>query len=164
MLCEKCGKNTATTRIRTTYNGVTIEANLCKACFEAVGYDNIKSSNAAHILSSIYGNAFGVDKSHSIIRCDCCGSSFEDIQARGKCGCPNCYEQFYQQLLPRIKKIQGSTKHIGKTPNKIPVEANQNENTVEALRLRLNELVTEEKYEEAAVLRDKIKQMEADFQ
>ena len=36
----------------------------------------------------------------------------------------------------------------------------QEEDSIEALRMKLNELVREEKYEEAAVIRDKIKKVE----
>ncbi len=93
-------------------------------------------------------------------RCDCCGSSFDDILKSGKCGCPHCYEKFYEKLLPRIKNVQGGRiEHTGKTPN----AGKSSEDQTLILKEQLKTLIAEEKYEEAAVVRDKIKNLEAKF-
>ncbi len=94
-------------------------------------------------------------------RCDCCGSTFEDISKSGKCGCPHCYEKFYNQLLPRIKKIHGSTEHSGKIPKNF-LNTHQSENIVSKLRDELKLLVEQENYEQAAIVRDRIKLLEAE--
>lgn len=106
-------------------------------------------------------------------RCKLCGSSFDDIARRGKLGCPECYEQFGDRLAPTIERMHGRTKHIGKLPGRPAVQSQpvQNEHqaikkeepaaeTVADLRAQLNAAVAAEEYEKAAVLRDRIKEME----
>ena len=51
-------------------------------------------------------------------------------------------------------------KHVGKVPNSAPLAVKPQEETADTLRLELNRLVSEERFEEAAVVRDKIKKLE----
>lgn len=162
MLCEKCGKNIATTHIRTVVNGVVIEKNLCAHCAVDAGYNDIKGSNLTQMLSSMFGDTLSGAQSSRITRCACCGSSFSDIAKSGKCGCSQCYTTFYNELLPYLKRVHGSIRHIGKAPNRAPLAEKQDEDTIESLRSKLCELVREEKYEQAAVIRDKIKVLEGE--
>ena len=51
-------------------------------------------------------------------------------------------------------------KHVGKVPNSAPLAVKPQAETADTLRLELNRLVSEERFEEAAVVRDKIKKLE----
>ncbi len=164
MLCEKCEKNHATTHIRSVVNGTVTEKHLCSSCAASEGYVDIKSNNLSQMLSSVFGDSATTAKKSQVTRCGCCGSTFADIAKSGKCGCPECYTTFYEQLLPYFKRVHGSIKHIGKRPNRVSVATEQSVDTVQELRDLLNKLVSEEKYEQAAVVRDKIKQLEGDAQ
>ena len=62
--------------------------------------------------------------------------------------------------MPYLKRVHGSTRHAGKVPNRAPLIVKPKEDTVEGLRLKLNDLVRREMFEEAAVIRDKIKKLE----
>lgn len=160
MLCEKCKKNIATTHIRSVVNGVVTEKHLCGYCAVNEGYDDIKGNNLTKMLSSMFGDTLIGGNESQIVRCECCGSSFADIAESGKCGCPECYKTFSDELMPYLKRVHGSTKHIGKIPNRAPLTVAVDTETVDGLRSKLNRLVREEKYEEAAVIRDKIKRLE----
>lgn len=152
MLCEKCGKNTATTHIRTVVNGHVYEKHLCDYCAND-GYSAVGDNNITQMLTSV----FGENKASITTRCDCCGSSFSDIANSGKCGCAQCYTTFYNQLLPYFKRAQyGGTQHKGKNLNNAAVKSNTD--NVNELKLLLQQLIKEEKYEQAAIIRDKIKQ------
>ena len=59
-----------------------------------------------------------------------------------------------------MKRVHGTVKHIGKIPNSAPLAVTPQEETAETLRMELNRLVSEERFEEAAVVRDKIKKLE----
>lgn len=159
MLCEKCGKNNATTHIRTVVNGVVTEKKLCGYCAAEEGYNGLSHKGLAQMLASMFDDspALLVDNS---IRCSCCNSTFSDIASKGKVGCPECYKTFYNELLPYLKRVHGSTKHSGKIPNRAPLTVKKQEDTVGDLRMKLNDLVRQEKFEEAAIIRDKIKKLE----
>ncbi len=162
MLCEKCGKNNATTHIRSVVNGVVTEKNLCGYCAASEGYTNLQNNSLAQMLSSMFGDVLAVNSKAAAVRCSCCNATFSDIAESGKVGCPECYKTFYNELLPYLKRVHGSTKHAGKIPNRAPLAVTVSEDTVESLRLKLNQLVREENYEEAAVIRDKIKKLEGE--
>lgn len=157
MLCEKCGKNHATTHIRSVVNGVVTEHNLCGYCAAAAGYTSAANSSIGDILVSMFGDVLNSGIPSKTVRCECCGAAFSDVAETGRVGCSECYKTFYEQLLPYMQRVHGSTKHIGKIPNRAPLAVKQDENSIQNLRMKLNELIREEKFEEAAVIRDKIK-------
>ena len=154
MLCEKCGKNHATTHIKTVANGVVKEYNLCAYCAAKEGYT---TNSLAGMLASMFGEISNSEIQKHKTQCSVCGANFSDIAKTGKVGCSECYTVFYNELLPYLKRVHGSTKHVGKVPKSYEKPQTQ---TVEELRSELNQLVAEEKYEQAAVIRDKIKEME----
>lgn len=161
MLCEKCGKNHATTHIRTVTNGVVREMNLCGYCAAAGGYTELSHNSLADMLASMLGEITAGSRADEAV-CPVCGSSFSRLAETGRVGCAQCYKTFYNELLPYLKRVHGSTKHAGKVPNSAPLAVKPEDGSLEALRSELNRLVSEEKYEEAAVVRDKIKKLESD--
>lgn len=162
MLCEKCGKNIATTHIRTIVNGVLYEKNLCGQCATDEGYSEVKYNSLTEMLSSMFADDVMVNTATRTKHCKCCGSTYSDIAKSGKVGCPQCYETFYNELLPYLKRVHGSTKHIGRSPLIQSGDKVFGGETVESLREKLNTCIKEENYEEAAVIRDKIKELESD--
>lgn len=162
MLCEKCGKNIATTHIRTIVNGVLYEKNLCGKCATDEGYSEVKYNSLAEMLSSMFADDVMTNTATQTKHCKCCGSTYSDIAKSGKVGCPQCYETFYNELLPYLKRVHGSTKHIGRSPSVKSSDKVFCGETVESLREKLNTCIKEENYEEAVVIRDKIKELESD--
>ena len=159
MLCEKCGINHATTHIKTVVNGIAREYNLCEAC--AVGY-GYTGNTLTGMLASMFGDISKSLNPEEKKRCPVCDSSFSDIAKIGKVGCAECYSTFYDDLLPYLKRVHGSTKHVGKVPNNAPLAVMPKTESIESLRNELSRLVAEENYEQAAIVRDKIKELEAE--
>lgn len=155
MLCEKCGVNNATTHIRTIINGVVHEKHLCSHCAATESKYETKDNNLAQILGNMFGNASQNSQS-AVTRCGCCGSTYEDIAESGRCGCPECYTTFYNQILPQLKRIHGSTDYTGK---KINVTEKKTLESISELDVTLKKLIDEEKYEQAAIVRDEIKKL-----
>lgn len=91
--------------------------------------------------------------------CEACGLSFLEFRNGGRFGCPHDYDAFKAELLPLLEGIHGEVRHAGKAPRRLPrTQGAQLELT--NLRRRLQELVTAENYEEAARVRDRIKELE----
>lgn len=159
MLCQKCGKNTATTHIHSVINGVASEIDLCAKCAADSGYSSHTKNPLVDMLASVFGDNFAIESPLAKVRCECCGSVFADIAHTGKVGCALCYSTFKKELLPYIKRVHGTTKHIGKKPsNEALVVAKTDELAV--LRDKLRELVEKENFEEAAIIRDEIKKVQ----
>lgn len=158
MLCEKCGINHATTHIKTVVNGIAREYNLCSQCASESGY---ATNSLTGMLASMFGDISKYEGLVQETKCSVCGASFSDIAHSGKVGCSECYNTFYNELLPYLKRVHGSTGHVGKIPNNAPLVVKPKTKTIDDLRNELSRLVAEENYEQAAVIRDKIKEMEA---
>ena len=158
MLCEKCNKRQATTHIKSVVNGIKHEYNLCAECAAEYGYG---ANSLTGMLASMFGDISKYNAIPDGKKCSVCGSTFSDIAHSGKVGCSECYSTFYDELLPYLKRVHGSTKHVGKVPNSAPLMVTPKKETIDDLRKELARLVAEENYEQAAVVRDKIKEMEA---
>jgi protein arginine kinase activator len=92
--------------------------------------------------------------------CSICGIKFVEFRNSGRLGCPHDYQEFHDDLVPLLENVHGETKHCGKVPRRHP-QSKQTESELVQLRKRLTQAINEERYEEAARLRDKIKQVEA---
>lgn len=163
MLCQNCGKYEATTHIKRIVNGEATEAHLCSDCARALGYNDVFPDfgfNFSDMLGSFFNESAVGAISNGIVRCEKCGSTFNDIVKSGKIGCSDCYKTFYDKLLPSFQRIHGRTHHEGKIANEAPEIKCKNK--VEELKEKLEKAVGEQNYEEAAKLRDEIKKIESE--
>lgn len=99
------------------------------------------------------------------LRC-ACGTTWETIRDEGHVGCAACYQTFRESLNGVMARVQSGLEHTGKTPRAAAKRAQHGRNlqkrrqhALEMLRNRLESAVAGEKYEEAAKLRDKIREL-----
>ena len=92
-------------------------------------------------------------------RCSSCGMTYSEFNRLGKFGCPDCYEAFREEITPLVRRIHGHTKHVGKVPNR-GTGVFRTANQIKRLRQHLKKLVQDERYEEAARVRDEIRMLE----
>lgn len=93
-------------------------------------------------------------------QCEACGIKFVEFRNTGRLGCPHDFDSFREELLPLLESIHGDSRHVGKSPKRLP-SAKAAIRELAALRRQLQAAITGEQYEEAAKLRDKLKQLEA---
>jgi protein arginine kinase activator len=77
----------------------------------------------------------------------------------GLMGCANCYDLFKDHLDPLLRRVHGSIAHTGKVPKRTGGRVRVRKE-IEELRSKLQEAIKREAYEEAAKLRDEIKEKE----
>ncbi|NLE65424.1 MAG: hypothetical protein GX606_05880 [Elusimicrobia bacterium] len=105
------------------------------------------------------------------LKCPTCGLTYDEFRKLGRFGCAQCYVAFHSQLRTLLKKIHGSNSHLGKHPEHVsPLVIDEvpssgavtdpGEEALDHLRLRLQKAIMEEDFEQAAVLRDKIRKIE----
>ena len=159
MLCEKCGKHTATTHLKRTINGKTTEHHLCSACAAQEGIGGVFGGlNLGNFWGSLLAEP-AVQSAGDVARCESCGKTFREIASSGRAGCPACYTAFYDRLLPSIQRIHGKTAHVGK----VPVGADdtvRRERELQDLRDKLNRAIAAQEYEKCAEIRDRIRELE----
>ena len=173
MICQHCNKNEATTHIKRNINGQREELHLCSDCANELGVmeefrmpsmnDLFKDSFLGNFLGA---GAAAMNSLAGVERCHTCGSSFHDIVKGGHLGCSDCYEMFGDKLEPSIRRIHGKAKHLGKfvtyDEDTADMKADSKSNAanpaseLEKLKAQLDTAIKEQRFEDAAILRDKI--------
>lgn len=166
MLCQNCSKREATTHIKRVVNGEATESHLCAECAKSLGYNglfNNFSLSIPNIFSSFFGDSSFALTGARTERCEKCGCAFDDIVRTGMVGCADCYEKFYDKLLPSIQRIHGKSNHAGKTPKpsaeKKKVKEKTKEEKIAELEEDMKKAIETQNFEQAAIIRDKIKEL-----
>ena len=161
MTCNICGTQEATIHLTEIVNDQMVEIHLCETCAQEKGTDFKTHFNFGDLLTGIteIGKSPKVGEKRPVLKCPECGLTYEEFGKTGRLGCSACYGGFAKLLVPLIKRVQRATHHVGKKPSKISREVR----SVHDLRLlqdRLRKSIQAEAFEEAAQIRDEIKQME----
>ena len=92
-------------------------------------------------------------------KCTDCGMDYNQFRKTGLLGCRECYRHFGGELDPVLRRIQGSTVHTGKEPKRCG-SALVREKQIDELKAELKKAIEVEAFEQAAELRDRIKELE----
>ncbi|MBI5852620.1 MAG: UvrB/UvrC motif-containing protein [Planctomycetes bacterium] len=90
--------------------------------------------------------------------CTGCRLTLGAFKMRGRVGCPRCYETFRPQLVPLLERVHDATAHRGRFPGR-PARIAPDPVDLTELRTRLQTAIAQERYEEAARLRDSLKKL-----
>lgn len=154
MKCDNCKKREANIKYSENINGKKQILNLCSECAKKLGVINFSDSFAPMFTSMFSTIPDFIEET----KCDKCGYTLEDYKKTGLFGCDHCYEVFDDSIDNLLLKIHGKNRHVKNLSENI--NNSVKEGSIEDLKNRLEKLVREEKYEEAAVIRDKIKELE----
>jgi protein arginine kinase activator len=160
MLCQRCKKAVATVHLTEIVNSEKRERHLCEACAKEEHVAVHTQVNLQDILAGML-EAHESAGEYAGLTCPDCGITYAEFRRQGRLGCPGDYEVFAEPLREILEKVHGSAEHTGKVPRRARADM---EGPRELMRLRreLREAVEREEYEEAARLRDEIKQKEAE--
>ncbi len=176
MLCEKCKKREATIHLSEIVKDVKSEVHLCEQCAREVGLNTSVSNfnlSLPEMLTFLNVDEFSDQNDGTV--CPSCGCTFLQYKRDGRLGCSNCYKYLSELLDPVMISFHGDKKHSGKfpvsyeNPAVLPLKnenylKNYTENsrtTADDLKLELVMAVRDERYEDAALLRDRIKLIES---
>lgn len=159
MKCQSCS-SPATVHLTDIVSGQKKELHLCQQCAENQQLMQKDDLNLPAILQNLIGQHIGkLTDELSRLTCPTCGIKYMEFRAEGRLGCPKDYEVFRAGLEPLLQRIHRSLKHAGKVPRNRG-RADRDAELIE-LRSRLGRAVDREAYEEAAQLRDLIREKEA---
>jgi len=171
MECERCKKCEATIHLTEIIKDVKSEIHLCEACAREVGL-NAKLSNFSLSIPEMLSflDITEIDENVEDARCKTCNRSFIEYNKTGKLGCPDCYDSFYDSMKSVVVSYHGDKKHVGKSPRytiesireTVTVNAPGKNKSLSELQRQLENAVMEERYEDAAVLRDRLKEVMED--
>jgi len=160
MICDFCGKYEATVHLTEIIDGQMTELHLCEECARKKSLEMEQQFGLADLLAGLADFGQKAGKTNEVkLRCSNCGLTYEGFRKSGRLGCSKCYNSFRQYLFSLLKKIHGSNRHFGKVPVKLSKMAKK-KSGIQELKTRLQRAIELENFEEAAVLRDKIKELE----
>lgn len=161
MLCTNCNSKEASFHYKQIMGGKKTEQHLCASCAKALGY--MGQGESLFDIGSILNDFISIPKpastSKTVARCPVCSTSYEEFRSTGLLGCDKCYDCFASVIEGSLSRIQPSTTHKG-TLRSEDGEKIRKENELTELRDNLKKAIIDERYEDAAVIRDKIKKLE----
>jgi protein arginine kinase activator len=163
MFCDECHLRPVVMKFQVASHGQTIERSLCQVCGQKYsGMLNVPLNLGAQgpfaLLSGMLTPAPAQGAAlPGPARCDRCGYTFHQFQHTSMLGCPECYEAFSSQMEIILRRSQGGTvQHAGKFPSRCGGRR-EARRKVESLSRALEQAVQEQRFEEAARLRDEIR-------
>ena len=166
MLCDICGKNQATVHLTEIIDEKMNELHLCEECARQKSSQMESQFGLSDLLAGLAGTDKSVHKDKDAsepvisVKCPNCGLTYADFKKIGRLGCGDCYTAFKKYLGPLLKRIHGASSHFGKAPVEIAAKTVKKKTGLEGLRKELQEAIAREAFEDAARLRDKIKETE----
>jgi protein arginine kinase activator len=166
MQCQRCGERPAVIHLTTIVDNMHTEQHLCEACAVAQGIQTeatLAKFPIGNFLATLgSGAAAAPPAADAEQRCPGCGATLQDFRDSGRLGCSACYDAFGAPLRMLLRRIHGSSRHVGE-PYASPVgmDVGTADGTpateVAALREQLQRAVEAENFELAARLRDEIR-------
>ena len=164
MMCDICGKNEATIHSEEITEKGSVKIHLCADCLAKNPMTGALAFSALIFLGGEKkSNPGAKDETSSPppASCSSCGWDSTQLKHTGRMGCPECYDSFREIIEPALTTMHHGVRHTGKRP--LGQEISENDELrmrMATLRHELGSCVKEENYEQAAVLRDRIAELE----
>ena len=161
MLCTICKEKPATVHLTQIVGEKMQKLDLCEDCAKTKGINDPTSFGLADLdlvlglgaSQQLEQAAGGVE-----LKCPRCGFTQADFKKSGRLGCPECYVTFAEGLRGLLKTMHKGTRHTGKAPEALRA-TRENADKLKTLQTKLAKAIKDENYEQAAQVRDEIKQL-----
>lgn len=155
MKCNFCD-NPASVHVTEVVNQQKRQTHLCEQC--ARERDLLPVAPGPQInLQALMKLLVGPPSVAREAACPACGITYAAFKAEGRLGCEHDYDAFRSVLEPILERIHRSTAHTGKQP-----AAARRAAELADLQARMKAAIAAEDYEQAARLRDLIRQKHAE--
>jgi len=161
MLCDICNKNPATVHLTEIIDDQMDELHLCEQCAHQKSLQMEQHFGLSDLLGGLaeFEKPTKEKEATVTVKCANCGLTYADFKKIGRLGCSECYNTFKKYLGPLLKKVHGSIIHFGKSPFKV-ARVLDKRGDLQALRYQLQKAIETEAFEDAAKIRDQIKELE----
>ncbi|MFH1665399.1 MAG: UvrB/UvrC motif-containing protein [Candidatus Omnitrophota bacterium] len=167
MKCNICGLREATVHLTEVIDDEVTKLHLCEECTKTKSAEMQSHFGLTDLLTGLMdlnpAVGEGQETKGILVECPGCGMTYHDFQETGRLGCGKCYVTFKKKLSELLRKINGSDKHTGKMPFR-GKKVLKDQEDLQRLKKELNELVQAEDFEKAALIRDRIREMEEKIQ
>jgi protein arginine kinase activator len=161
MLCDNCKERDAVVHLTRIVDNAVTQLHLCEKCAAAKGVETtlaVPQHPLGDILQAVQQQASST--AEDAAACGFCGATARDFRATGRLGCPHCYEAMEKSLRELLRRLHGSSRHVGQRYEEPVAHVASKSDSVHDLRDRLQRAVDAEQFELAAELRDRIRVIE----
>jgi protein arginine kinase activator len=163
MFCDQCREREAVIHLTQIVNEQVTTLHLCEKCAAEKGVESPGAVAKTPLGSFLAAMGKGTDQApapRSGEVCSRCGAAFQDFRETGRLGCSDCYRTFEAPLRDLLRRLHGSTHHLGERyAERDPAAALAREQAAE-LREQLRLAVETENFELAAEIRDRLRVLE----
>lgn len=158
MLCHVCKKLEATYhQLDRLEDGSWIQRDLCEECYHAA----TGSAPVAKVTKKVLLETkieLGATSKEDDFACPGCGLAYSTFLKQRRLGCERCYQTFRSDVERIFRRVQQHTNHRGKVPGR-PRPTEHAPAQLDELRSKLQRAIEEERFEDAALFRDKMRRM-----
>ncbi len=161
MLCSICKEKEATVHLTNIAGDKMQKVDLCEGCAKSKGMNDPTAFSLADQMFGL-GAALEIEPAGGgpLVKCSACGFTQADFKKAGRLGCPECYKTFAEPLEGLLKTMHKGTRHVGKVPE-TQRQTRDFTDRIKLLQRKLSKAIEREDFEEAALVRDEIKQTTA---
>jgi len=164
MSCEQCREREAVIHLTQIVNEQVTTLHLCERCAAEKGVESPGAAPKTPLgtfLAAMGQELPEAPAPRTGDTCPRCGGSLQDFRESGRLGCSDCYRSFEVPLRDLLRRLHGSTHHMGERyaesgGSTAPSERHR----ATELREQLRVAVETENFELAAELRDRLRVME----
>jgi protein arginine kinase activator len=160
MLCCVCKEKPATVHLTEIKGDKVQKVDLCEGCAQSKGVKDPTFAMADLLLGLGASQEIDQSPAGAELKCPQCGFTQADFKKSGRLGCPLCYKTFVEGLEGLLKTMHKGTQHAGKVPEALR-HAREAADRMKTLQKKLNQAIAAEDFEQAAALRDEIKNLPA---
>lgn len=163
MLCDNCKERDAVVHLTRIVDNAVTQLHLCEKCAAAKGVEttlSVPQHPLGDILQAVQQQAPAT--SEDAAACAFCGATARDFRATGRLGCPHCYDAMERSLRELLRRLHGSSRHVGQRYEAPAAHVVDKPDTLHDLKDRLRRAVESEQFEVAAELRDRIRALETE--
>jgi protein arginine kinase activator len=161
MQCQNCHKNESQLHFTNVQDNRMTEVHLCRTCAEERGLVGVPATpkfSIADLLATMVDKMSTTEEERvGPVQCATCGMNYSSFKDSGRLGCADCYDTFTSKLKPLLRRIHGSTRHVGKSPLHHDEPVATPARALARLHDNLARAVEREDFEAAAQIRDQIK-------
>ena len=161
MLCDNCRERDAVVHLTQIVSAAVTQLHLCEKCAAERGVETTVAAPKhplGEFLQAVQQQL--VSPSVDAGRCTFCSATMKDFRASGRWGCARCYTTFESSMRDLLRRVHGSSRHVGRGYQPPRGESMERASQLGDLREQLRRAIESEQFELAADLRDRIRVLE----
>jgi protein arginine kinase activator len=168
MRCTQCHEREAVVFLTQIADGQEVKQHLCERCAAEKGVETTASLGKTPVGTFLASMGKGLETAAVVSgaavleACPTCGATLADFRESGRLGCSDCYRAFEGPLRDLLRRLHGSSRHIGERYTASGGRAEVGGPSIAQLRSQLRLAVETENFELAAEIRDQLRAIGGD--